>query len=251
MIQTQSVVKRYRGKAVVDGVEATFEPGRLHALVGPNGAGKSTLLSLIGGLLRPDSGQVVVDGTEVGRWGRGPLARRLSMLLQNQRTDLRLTVEELVALGRYPHSGPRPGPEDRLQVERALAFMDLDSLRRALVPELSGGERQRAYLALTLAQDTEAVLLDEPLNNLDPAHSVRILRLVRRLVDELGKTVVVVLHDLNAAAGADVVWALAQGRLVRSGPPEAVLEPRLLAQLYGLPFHVEHKGGRLLCHHEF
>lgn len=251
MIETLGLTKSYRGRPVVNGVDLRFEPGRLHALVGPNGAGKSTLLGLIGGLVRPETGTVRIDGTPVDRWNRTDLARRLSMLLQNQRTDLRLTVEELVALGRFPHSGSRPGPEDRRHIERALDFMDLGPLRKALVPELSGGERQRAYLAVTLAQDTETVLLDEPLNNLDPAHAVRILRLIRRLTDELSKTVVVVLHDLDAAAGADRIWALGAGRLVRAGTPAEVLEPGLLEELYGLRFRVEESGGRLRCRHDY
>lgn len=247
MIEACSVTKVYRGRTVVDGVSARFEPGLVHALVGPNGAGKSTLLSLAAGLLTPDAGEMKIDGRSTSAWGRQSLARRLSMLLQNQRTDLRLTVSELVSLGRFPHAGHRLGPSDHRSVEAALEFMGLETLRHALVPELSGGERQRAYLAMTLAQDTEAVLLDEPLNNLDPAQAVRMLGLIRRLSRDLKKTVLVVLHDLGAAGQCDRVWALGAGRLVRTGAPDEVLEPGLLHALYGVPFRIDRLGNRLLC----
>ena len=155
------------------------------------------------------------------------------------------SVEDLVAYGRFPHGGSGRTPKDREQVERALDLLDLQDVRRRFLDELSGGQRQRAFVAMAMAQDTDHLLLDEPLNNLDPRHGVALMKLLRRLVDEQGMTIVVVLHDINVAAQfADDIVAMRSGRVVHHGPVEAVITDANLTALYDTPARVEEVVGR-------
>src|SRR5690606_1226500 len=184
VIEIRNVTKSYGAATVVDDVSLTVPPGGITSLVGANGAGKSTLLSIIGRLLEPDSGTVLVDGMDV-RTTPGPvLAKRLSVLRQENHLPVRLTVRELVAFGRFPHSNGKLTAVDREHVDRAIEHFELTDLAHRHLDQLSGGQRQRAYVAMVLCQDTDYVLLDEPLNNLDMRHSVQMMRLLRSMADE-------------------------------------------------------------------
>jgi len=245
MIEVCGAVKRYGDSVVVDGVDLQLPRGGLTSIIGPNGAGKSTLLSMVGRLLGMDAGTVRLDGDDVHRTKGEVLARRLSMLRQDNHLTSRLTVRDLVTFGRYPHSRGRPTVEDEQHVVRALQFLDLEPLAGRYLDELSGGQRQRAFVAMVLCQDTDYVLLDEPLNNLDLRHAAAMMRLLRRATDELGKTVVVVLHDINfAARWSDQVVAMRDGRVLVQGPPAEVIHEDVLRQVYDMDVAVHHLDGR-------
>jgi iron complex transport system ATP-binding protein len=245
VIALHGVTKRYNGQPVVDDVSIGFGEEGVTALIGPNGAGKSTLFGLVGRLLRPDTGRVTVDGADVATTPSRELAKTLAVLRQDNHIAARLTVHDLVEFGRFPHSRGRLTVEDREHVERAIAYLDLAPLRDRFLDELSGGQRQRAFIAMVLAQDTRYVLLDEPLNNLDLRHMTEIMRLVRRMADELGKRVVAVLHDVNfAATWSDRIVAMRDGRVVADAPSREVMRPEVLAAVYDTTVDVREIDGR-------
>lgn len=244
MIRTDSVVKRHGALVAVDDVSLEIRPG-VTAIIGPNGAGKSTLLAAIGRLVSADAGEITVGGLDVATTRSRELARRLAILRQDNHLAIRLSVDDLVAYGRFPHGGSGRTPDDRAHVERAIELLDLDAVRHRFLDELSGGQRQRAFVAMALAQDTDHLLLDEPLNNLDPRHGVGLMKLLRRLADERRMTVVVVLHDINVAAQyADDIVAMREGRVVHHGPVADVVTADRLAGLYETPARVAHIDGR-------
>ncbi|MCG7427183.1 ATP-binding cassette domain-containing protein [Helcobacillus sp. ACRRO] len=244
MIICDGVTKRYGTTTVVDDVRLLIQTGGLTSIIGPNGAGKSTLLSMMARLLTMDGGRVSVDGLDVAATDSAVLARRLAILRQDNHLDIRLTVRDLVAFGRYPHSKGRPTIEDRVHVDRALDYMDMGHLAGRFLDELSGGQRQRAFVAMTLAQDTEYILLDEPLNNLDMPHGVAMMSVLQRAAKELGKTVVVVIHDINfASAYSDRIIAMREGRVIEQGTPAEIVTPPVMQEVYGLTVDVVEHGG--------
>ncbi|MCZ2858871.1 iron ABC transporter ATP-binding protein [Blastococcus sp. VKM Ac-2987] len=245
MIALENVTKRYGGQTVVDDVSITFGGEGVTALIGPNGAGKSTLFGLVGRLLQPDAGRIAVDGMAVATTPSHELARNLAVLRQDNHVAARLTVHDLVEFGRFPHSRGRLTVHDREHIERAIGYLDLDAYRDRFLDELSGGQRQRAFIAMVLAQDTKYVLLDEPLNNLDLRHMTEIMRLIRRMADELGKRVVVVLHDINVAATyADRIVAMRDGVVVADAAAREIMRPDVLAAVYDTPVDVREIDGR-------
>ncbi|WP_299036373.1 ATP-binding cassette domain-containing protein [uncultured Pseudokineococcus sp.] len=262
MISVRDVCASHPGGGrVLHDVTLDVEAGAVTALIGPNGAGKSTLLAVMARLLEPEQGQVLLDGRDVRRTPGAETARRLAVLRQDTSLAVRLTVRELVALGRFPHSAGRLTDVDRELVARAVEDVDLVDLADRRLDRLSGGQRQRAHLAMALCQISGGdgseddgggyLLLDEPLAALDLKHSVRVMRLLRRRARERGLTVVVVVHDVNfAAAHADRVVAMADGRVVRSGPTADVITGPVLAALYGTEVTVhELDGQRFAAYH--
>ncbi|QCU79306.1 ATP-binding cassette domain-containing protein [Citricoccus sp. SGAir0253] len=244
-IALHAVHKTYEGTRVVDDVTAVVPAGGVTSIIGPNGAGKSTLLSMIGRLLSADGGTIAVAGRDVFGTDTRELARRLAVLRQENTTTVRLTVWDLVSFGRFPHHGGRPGPEDERLIGQALGYMNLHQYAGRYLDELSGGQRQRAYIAMVLAQDTDVLLLDEPLNNLDMKHAVEMMRLIRRMADELGKTVVIVIHDINyASCYSDQMLAMRDGRLVHQGTPEQIMDSDVLREIYDVEIAVEEIRGR-------
>lgn len=244
MITIDAVTKTHGALVAVDDVTLDIRPG-VTAIIGPNGAGKSTLLAAVGRLVGTDAGAIAVDGRDVARSRTREIARLLAILRQDNHLAIRLSVEDLVAYGRFPHGGSGRTAEDRAHVERAIALLDLEAVRTRFLDELSGGQRQRAFVAMAIAQDTPHLLLDEPLNNLDPRHAVGLLRLVRELAAERGLTVVVVLQDINVAAQfADDVIAMRDGRVVHHGPVAEVVTAEKLSELYETPARVVEVEGR-------
>ena len=248
MIRIENATKNYGETRVVDGVSLTLAAGGVTSIIGPNGAGKSTLLSMISRLIGMDAGSVTVDGLDVAKTPGDVLARRLSILRQDNSLTARLTVRDLVAFGRYPHSRGRLTAEDGRRVEQALAYLNLEDLAGRFLDELSGGQRQRAFVAMVLCQDTDYMLFDEPLNNLDIKHAVTMMKLLRRAADELRKTVVVVLHDINfASCHSDHIVAMQNGRVFRQGTPAEIVRPEVLEAIYGTPFSVQEIGGNRIA----
>jgi iron complex transport system ATP-binding protein len=245
VIQIEAVCKSYGSVRVVDDVSLTIPAGGITSLIGANGAGKSTLLSVVSRLLPADSGRVLVDGMDVASTPGPVLARRLAVLRQENSMAVRLTVRELVAFGRFPHSGGRLTAEDRRRVDEALDWFELGPLADRHLDQLSGGQRQRAYVAMVMCQGTDYVLLDEPLNNLDMRHAVQMMRMLRGMADELGRTVVLVVHDVNVAAGySDRIVAMREGRLIASGPTDELMTPELLRKVFDVEVDVHDLGGR-------
>ena len=248
MITVHNLHKAYGSKTVLRGVDARFAGQRLTSLIGPNGAGKTTLLMMIARLMQPCAGTVCLEGRAVAGIPVGEYARRVATLRQSPDFNLRLTVQELVAFGRFPYSRGALTREDHQVIDEAIAFLSLQPLRHAYLDELSGGQRQMAFLAMTIAQQTDYLLLDEPLNNLDIKHAVQIMRALRRLCDEQGRTVVMVVHDINFAASyADHIIAMKDGRVYCEGPPEAVVQDAVLSDLYEIAVRVHVLAGRRFC----
>lgn len=214
MIEVRNVTKRYGSKVVVDDVSLTVPKGSITSFIGPNGAGKSTLLSMMSRLLARDGGEIWVDGQEVAQTKSNDLAKKISILKQENHVNVRLTVRELVSFGRFPYSQGRLTGEDWTYVDQAIQYMELGEFEHRYLDQLSGGQRQRAFVAMVICQNTEYILLDEPLNNLDMKHSVQIMRVLRRMVNELGKTIILVLHDINfASCHSDYIVALKDGKI--------------------------------------
>ncbi|WP_300750608.1 ABC transporter ATP-binding protein [uncultured Oscillibacter sp.] len=244
MLEARNLSAGYPGRAVLAGVSLAARPGRVLALLGPNGCGKSTLLRTMAGLLPPLGGEVLLDGRR--DYSPRQAAQRVAYLPQS-RTAPNITVRRLVLHGRFPYlSYPRRyGREDYEAVDRALAAADALDLADRPLPELSGGQRQKAYLAMALAQETEAILMDEPTTFLDIRHQLEVLALVRRLAEE-GRGVVLALHDLCLAlTAADDVAVLGEGRLLALGGPEAVYQSKVLERVMGVRLdRSEGPGGR-------
>lgn len=250
MIEVENVSKSYGPTVVVDGVSLRLPRGGLVSIVGANGAGKSTLLSIISRLLPMSGGRVSVDGLDITTAPGDDLARRLSILRQDNHAIARLTVRDLVAFGRYPHSKGRLTAGDKEHVDRVLAYLDLKGFAGRFLDELSGGQRQRAFIAMVLCQDTDYILLDEPLNNLDIKHAVALMKLFRRTADDMGKTFVIVLHDINfASCYSDRIIAMRAGRVVRHGPPAEIITPPVIAEVYGLDTTVQDIAGKPIVHY--
>jgi iron complex transport system ATP-binding protein len=245
VIEVSGVTKRYGSTAVVDNVNITIQKGGITSLIGPNGAGKSTLLGMMSRLMKTDEGTIRVDGMDVASTPSDELARRMSILRQQNHFEARLTVEDLVTFGRYPYTKGRPNMEDKEHVERSLEYLDLTQYRHRFLNELSGGQRQRAFVAMVLCQDTDYVLLDEPLNNLDMRHSISMMQQLRKIVTELNKTVVIVLHDINFASWySDSIVAMRDGKVIYHAGPEVVITPKALLELYDVDVQVETIHGK-------
>ncbi|HBJ02524.1 MULTISPECIES: ABC transporter ATP-binding protein [Lysinibacillus] len=248
MIQVKEITKFFGKKPVVQDVSVDIVSGKITSFIGPNGAGKSTLLSMVSRLLNADTGEVLLDKADVRRWKSDDFAKRVSILKQSNFMNVRLSIRELVSFGRFPYSKGNLKPEDEAKVDEAIQYMNLEDIQHNYLDELSGGQRQRAFIAMVIAQDTEYILLDEPLNNLDMKHSVQIMKILRKLVDELGKTVVIVLHDINfASVYSDNIVALKDGRVVKNGSTNDIINSDALKEIYDMDIPVQEQDGCRIC----
>lgn len=244
----KELTKTYDGKTVVDSVSFEIPKGKVLSLIGPNGAGKSTVMGMISRLIARDEGLVNFHGKDIGKWKSRELSKKLAILTQSNQIQMKLTVQELVAFGRFPYSGNRITKEDQKIIDQAIAYMELEEMRDRFIDELSGGQRQRAMIAMVIAQDTDYVLLDEPTNNLDIYHAANMMKIVRRLCDELGKTVVLVLHEINYAAFySDYICAFVDGRIAKFGTVEEVMTKENLSEIYQVDFEIQMVKGRPLA----
>ena len=240
MIKVKNLSKKYNDKTVVDNVSVNIKKGKITSFIGPNGAGNSTLLSAVSRLIKHDVGEIMIDKKEINSWKSNELSKKVAILKQANNLNVRLTIRELVSFGRFPYSQGNLTQEDWDKVDEALSFMELHEIENQFLDELSGGQRQRAFIAMVIAQDTEYILLDEPLNNLDMKHSVQIMKVLRRLVDELGKTVILVIHDINFASFySDYVVALKNGEIIRQGPTNEIIEQGTLKEIYDMDIPIK------------
>ena len=246
LVVASGVTAGYGARAVLHACDLALDPGEVVSVVGPNGAGKSTLVRVLAGLLRPSEGHVTVRGRRIETLSRREIAREVAVVPQAFEPLFPFTVREIVALGRTARLDAfgRGTPSDDTAIARAIDALDLGALADRPIDGISGGERQRVVLAMALAQETPVLLLDEPTVHLDPAHQLATMHLLGRLAHERRLAVLAVVHDLSLAALADRVVVIADGRVVRDGPPLAVLDAALVREVFGHGWSVLRQDGR-------
>lgn len=233
MIQLEQVQKSYSDDVQIGPINLDIPKAGFTSLIGPNGAGKSTTLMMIGRLLELDEGQIQVAGMDVSSTKSKDLAKIITILRQENHFVTRLTVRQLAGFGRFPYSKGRLTQEDERIISKYIDFLDLTDLEHRYLDELSGGQRQRAYVAMVLCQETEYVLLDEPLNNLDIARSVQMMEYLRHVADEFGRTIVTVLHDINFAAKySDRICAMKDGNIAAFGTVDEIMDADVLSDIF-------------------
>ncbi len=236
-LTTQKLSISYHQQQVIDSLDLALPAAKVSVLIGSNGCGKSTLLKAMARLLTPQSGTVILDGADIHTSNTAQIARQLAILPQTTVSPEGITVRQLVSLGRFPYQNwlRQWSAEDEQQVEEALRLTGTTDLQHRPVDALSGGQRQRVWIAMTLAQATNTVLLDEPTTYLDLAHQIEILELLRGLNQQQGKTIVMVLHDLNLACRyADHLVAVHQGRVYAQGAPKQIMTEALVNKVFNL-----------------
>lgn len=237
-LQIESIRVGYDNKTIVHDLSLQIPDGKMTTIIGSNGCGKSTLLKAITRILKHDSGQVILDGQNIAKIHTKELAKELAILPQSPESAHGLTVEELVSYGRFPYQKGfgNLSQKDKDVIDWSLQVTKTDAFRQHPVDALSGGQRQRVWIAMALAQETDIIFLDEPTTYLDMAHQLEVLELLSMLNKEEGRTIVMVLHDLNQAARfSDYIVALAQGELVKFGTAEEVIVPEVLKKV----FHID------------
>ena len=233
MIKIINAKKQYAETVKIGPLDIEIPKAGFTSLIGPNGAGKSTTLMMIGRLLDMDEGQIEVAGMNVAHTKSKDLAKVLTILRQENHFVTRLTVRQLAGFGRFPYSKGRLTTEDEAIISKYIDFLDLTALENRYLDELSGGQRQRAYVAMVLCQETEYVLLDEPLNNLDIARSVQMMSYLRHVANEFGRTILTVMHDINFAAQySDRICAMKDGQIAAFGTVEEVMKPEILTDIF-------------------
>lgn len=248
MIQLKNVTLNYGQKQVLKDINLSLADTGLTSIIGPNGSGKSSCLSVMSRLQKPSSGEVVLNNSPIKQIPASQLAKQLSILRQDNHTNARIQVKDLITFGRYPYHQGRPTEQDLIIVEQCIEYVDLREVQHRFIDQLSGGQRQRVFIAMVLAQDTHTILLDEPLNNLDIKHSVSVMKQLRKACDELNKQVIVVLHDINFAAHySDTIIALKNGELVANGSPSDIMRDSVLSHIYDMPMTVTQVQGKPTC----
>ncbi|WP_025027889.1 iron ABC transporter ATP-binding protein [Caldalkalibacillus mannanilyticus] len=233
MIKIDNARKMYTDKVKIGPLDIEIPKAGFTSLIGPNGAGKSTTLLMIGRLLNMDEGQIMVANMDVSSSKSNDLAKIVTILRQENHFVTRLTVRQLAGFGRFPYSKGRLTKEDEEIISKYIDFLDLTDLEDRYLDELSGGQRQRAYVAMVLCQETEYVLLDEPLNNLDVARSVQMMEYLRHVANEFGRTILTVMHDINFAAKySDRICAMKDGQIAAFGTVEEIMAPELLTDIF-------------------
>ncbi|WP_295163093.1 ABC transporter ATP-binding protein [Selenomonas sp. F0473] len=237
-VTARDLYVRIAGKEILHGLNVSVAAGRRTAIVGPNGAGKTTLLRALAGLNAHYTGEILLDGKELGRYSEKELARVRAILPQERGTAHGLTVEQLVSYGRFSHRGifqARDGADDRAAVAWAMETARVDAFAQREVHTLSGGERQRVYLAMALSQRPRLLLLDEPTTYLDVAHQLRVMEIITRLNKDSSITVLMVLHDMaHAMQYADDIVLMRHGEIVATGTPADVLTEERIAAVFGV-----------------
>ncbi|HLV62353.1 ABC transporter ATP-binding protein [Galbibacter sp.] len=250
MISVDSITKKYSEHTVVDQVSIEIPEGKITSLIGANGAGKSTLLSIISRLLKQNNGNIMINDKNLESYKSRALAKQLSILKQSNHLELKLTVRELIGFGRFPYSQGKLTKDDEGIIDEAIEFLDLADIQHKYIDQLSGGQRQRAFLALVVAQDTDYILLDEPLNNLDMKHSVQIMKRLEQLCKEKGKTIIIVIHEINFASHySDYIVAMKNGKIIHSGATKDIMNPKVLGEVFDIDFEIIHKSGKQLCNY--
>lgn len=248
MIELKNISKSYNKKSIVSNLNLIFPKNKLISLIGPNGAGKSTVLSLISRLLKPDNGEIYIDGKNINSYKENILAQKISILKQQNNLNLRLSIEELVSFGRFPYSQGRLNSQDKEKINEALNYTGLYEIKDKYLDTLSGGQKQRAFIAMIIAQDTEFILFDEPLNNLDMKHCVQTMNLMKNLIKDFNKSIIVVLHDINfASIYSDEILALKDGKIVKFDHTEKIINSEVLKEIYDMEIPLVEFKNKKVC----
>lgn len=233
MIKISNLEKKYSSEVKIGPIDLEIPKGSFTSIVGPNGAGKSTLLLMIGRLLEMDKGDVFIDDFNIKTTPSNTLSKNLAILRQENHFVTKLTVKQLVSFGRFPYSKGRLTEEDEKIVEKYISYLGLSNLKDRYLDQLSGGQRQRVYVAMVLSQETQYILLDEPLNNLDVRRSVEMLEHLKNIAKDLKKTIVMVIHDINFAAKySDYICCMKDGQIKEFGKPEEIMCKEKLCKIF-------------------
>lgn len=250
MIDVRDVNVLFGHKEVLKGINLNINKGGITAIIGPNGAGKSTLISAMARITPIHSGEIEFDRQSVFTTPSTEMARKLAFMEQSNVVSARLSVQELLEFGRFPHHQGRPTNLDLLEVDKTIELFDLGAIADRLIDTLSGGERQRARAAMCYCQGTDYLLLDEPLNNLDIYYARQFMEVLRKVVDENGRTIVVVMHDINQAANyANDIIAVKDGQVVAHGSVAEVMNSQILKKVFGLDIPVKKIDEKYVCLH--
>lgn len=245
MIKVTNLSKSYNDKMVVHDVSLEIQKGKITSLIGPNGAGKSTAFSMITRLIKRDAGEVFIEGKNLDDWDKKELSKKIAILKQSNNINIRLTIRELVSFGRFPYCEGNLKEEDIKYVDEAIEYMRLTDIQDKYLDELSGGQRQRAYIAMVIAQGTEYIFLDEPLNNLDMNNSVQMMKVLRKLCSELEKTIILVMHDINfTSCYSDYIICLKNGVIAKEGTVDEIINKETLEEIYEMDFEVKNIDGK-------
>lgn len=236
-LNTEDLTIGYAEHTIVNGLNLSIPTGKITALVGANGSGKSTILKTMARIMKPKSGSVMLDGKSIHNFSTKEVARQLAILPQNPTAPDGLTVSELISYGRFPHQkglGTMTA-EDRSIIAKAISVTGMEPFQDRPIDRLSGGQRQRAWIAMALAQETDILFLDEPTTFLDMAHQLEVLQLLQKLNEEEGRTIVMVVHDLNHASRyAQHMVAIKSGNVISEGTPNEVMTPEVLREVFGI-----------------
>lgn len=239
MIELRNISKNYDSKIILDNISLTFPKSKITSIIGANGAGKSTLLGIASRLIKPDSGEVLYNGELLKQYKSNDLAQKISILKQQNHLNIRLRVKELVSFGRFPYCASSLRSKDEAIVRQAIAYMGLEGFEERFLDSLSGGQKQRAFIAMIIAQDTEYILLDEPLNNLDMKHCVQIMKILQNLCKDFGKSIILVLHDINfASVYSHNIVAMKNGRVIRSDSSDKIIQKDFLKEIYDMDIDI-------------
>ena len=248
MIEIKNVSFAYGNTHVLKDINLQIKDEKITALIGSNGAGKSTLLGIASRLLQTYSGDVLVDGDVLSMMKQKDIAKKIAILKQTNQLQIRITIRDLVSFGRFPHSNGRLKDVDVAKINEALDYMKISNIQHKYLDELSGGQRQRAYIAMILAQDTKYIFLDEPLNNLDMKYAVEMMTILRKLVKDYRKTIVIVMHDINfAAAFSDEIVAMKEGQIIAKGKSEEMMDKKILDHIFDHDFCIAGVNGKKVC----
>ncbi|ABX81566.1 ABC transporter ATP-binding protein [Acholeplasma laidlawii] len=247
MIILENIHQSYGNKEVLKNISLTIPEGKITGIIGPNGAGKTTLFNVISRVIQSKSGKIQIDGVDILD-SKMNLSKQIAVLKQANHFNLKLTSYELISFGRYPHSKGKITKEDKKMIDQMISYLSLEEIKDQHIDTLSGGQLQRVLLAMVLVQDTKYIMLDEPLNNLDMKHGVEMMLLLQKFVDELGKTIVVVMHDINIASTfCEHVVAIKDGEIYFEGPSENLMVEKTLNSIYDSNFCIREVDGKRIC----
>lgn len=241
-LQVEDLQFGYRKELVLKGLSFNIEKGNFISIIGPNGSGKSTLLKTLNQLYSPSAGSILIDGTNINILKKKELARKIALVPQDTLIDYDFTVEDIVLMGRHPYKGrfQKENEKDYKIVNEVLKMTNTFHLKDRIITEISGGERQRVIIAKALAQKPSIILLDEPTSHLDINHQIEILNLLKRLNEEMGTTIVIVIHDVNLASRySNEIIMLNEGEILEMGSPEKVITKKNIEIAYDLKVEIE------------
>lgn len=248
MLEVKNITKKYGENVILDDISFTVPKNKITAIIGSNGSGKSTLLSIMTRLLKQNSGEILLNEKNITNWDENLLAKTICILKQSNTLNVKLTVNELVGFGRFPYSHGKLTSEDKKQIQKALQYANITHLKHRYLDELSGGQQQMAYIAMIIAQDTPYIFLDEPLNNLDMKHSVKLMKILENLVQNDNKTIIIVIHDINfVSVYADYIIALNNHKIIYKGSKDDGINNKNLYKIFDMDMKVREIDNKKVC----